>query len=281
MSAEAAPFVPTVGVPGRIAAFLRRDLLMAWSYRAAFFADAANLVMQALLFVYVSRLVDVDRITAFGGSQSGYLAFVTVGIAISAFLAIGFGRLGSAIASERFMGTLESVLMTPTGLSTLQLGWLAYDLIYVPIRTGVFIVIMAVAYDLAFDVTGTLPAATFLFAFLPFVWGIGALRAASTMVFRRGGMLTNAGAFALTLGSGAYFPLELLPGWAQYLARFNPLALAVDGSRAALMDSAGWGELLQPLLGLMLLSVLTLVVGLIVFRASLRRELKAGGVGLY
>ncbi len=265
----------------RIGAFVRRDLLTALSYRTAFVADMATLLAQALVFAYVSKLIDPGRFSVQSGTSSGYLAFVTVGIAVAAFLGLGVGRLNGVIGAERFMGTLEPVLMTPTGLVTLQMGWLAYDFLYVPLRAGLFVVMMALFFGLDFQPGGALPALAFVVAFLPFVWGLGAVNAAATLVFRRGGILTGVGAFGLTFTSGAYFPLELFPGWVQSLARANPVALAVDGARRSLVEGAGWSELVASLALLGGLGAAMALVGTRLFARCLRRELHGGGIGLY
>ena len=38
--------------------------------------------------------------------------------------------------------------------------------------------------------------------------------------------------------SGAYFPLALFPEWVQSVARLNPIAIALEGMRAALLGSS-------------------------------------------
>lgn len=265
----------------RAGAFLRRDFLMAWSYRAAFISDSFSIITQALMFVFISRLVDPAAAASFGGSQDGYLAHVTVGIAVSAFLGVGMSRMHRAIGSERFMGTLEPILMTPTSMITVQLGWLSYDLLYVPVRTAVFVIVMAVAFDLALLPGGAIGALGHVVAFLPFVWGVSSISAGSALIFRRAVAVGSLGGFALTFTSGAWFPLDLFPRWVAVAAQYNPLAIAIEGSRAALIDGAGLTDLLPGLGLLCLWSGVTLAVGLRVFSRSLRRELRNGSIGLY
>jgi ABC-2 type transport system permease protein len=266
---------------GRVGAFLERDLLMAFSYRVAFFGDAASLFGQALMFAFVGRMIDVGTIPSYGGEPASYLAFVTIGIAISGFLAVGLARLQAAVANERYLGTLEPVVLTPTSLSTLQLGWLAYDLVYVPIRTAIFLLIVGLVFEVPFVVSGALQAAVFVVLFLPFVWGLGAAGAAATLVFRRGGLLTGAGAFALTITSGAYFPIDLLPSWVLVLAEWNPVTIAIEGARQALLGGVAWSELLQPFMVLGVSSAVSLAVGTRLFERAFRRELRNGQIGLY
>lgn len=55
------------------------------------------------------------------------------------------------------------------------------------------------------------------------------------------------------LFSGTFFPLENLPGWAQTLAQFLPLAWLVDAVRAAALGQLSW-DLLPGLIGLVLMA---------------------------
>ncbi len=112
---------------------------------------------------------------------------------------------------EQFAGTLESLLMTPTSPATIQLGSVVYDLIYIPIRTAIFLVIIAFAFGLDFHASGLLPALVVLLVFIPFVWGLGVASAGATLTFRRGSGIVGLASTVLVLFSGAFYPLDVLP----------------------------------------------------------------------
>ena len=57
------------------------------------------------------------------------------------------------------MGTLEALVVTPTTLTTLQLGSVAYDLVYIPIRIALFLAFASVAFDVHIVLSGLGPAA--------------------------------------------------------------------------------------------------------------------------
>jgi ABC-type polysaccharide/polyol phosphate export permease len=269
------------GELGKLPAFLRRDFLVAWSYRTMFFADVAALAFQALSFYFIGLMVDPAVLPSFGGERATYMEFVAVGIALGVFIQLGLGRVAAAIRNEQLMGTLESLLMTPTHPTTIQLGSVVYELIYIPVRTALFLAVVAVAFGLSFEAAGLLPALAILLLFIPFVWGLGVASAAATLTFKRGSGGIGLGVTVLTLFSGAYFPLDLLPSWATTLAELNPIAIAIEGMRDALLGGAGWSEAGRALLVIAPVSALSLVGGLLAFRASLRRERRRGTLGLY
>ncbi len=134
-----------------------------------------------------------------------------MGIAISSFLAVGLSRLMTVIRQEQVQGTLEALLLTPTAWSTIEVGSAFYDILYVPVRTAVFLSLTAVLFDANYHLDGVGPAALVLLAFIPFVWGLGVISAASTLTFRRGAGGVGFLVSIATLGSGAYFPLTVLP----------------------------------------------------------------------
>jgi ABC-2 type transport system permease protein len=262
-------------------AFFRRDALVAWSYKISFFTDWANLFFQVAVFYLVSRMVDPTKLPTYGGSRATYMEFAAIGIAVSAFLALAVVRVAAGIRQEQLAGTLEALLLTPTTAATIQLGSVAYDLIYIPVRTLLFLTVAAAAFGLHFNVSGILPAAAILLAFIPFVWGLGILSAASTLTVRRGSAISGYLVAALTVGSAAYVPLGSLPGWLATVARANPLTTAVDGMRQALLGHIAATSLLHDLGVLALAALVTLSVGIVAFRVALARERRRGTLGQY
>jgi len=265
----------------KLPAFARRDLLVAWSYRFAFVTDALGLLLQAFLFYFVGLLVDESKLPEIGGSPVSYMEFVVIGIALAAFVQIGLGRVSMALRQEQMLGTLEAILATPTSPSTIQLGSVVYDLLYVPLRTGLFLALVAVGFGLDFNLGGLVPATLVVLAFIPFVWGIGLVSAAGTLTFRGGSTGVGFGITIMTLASGAYFPLELLPGWLEAAAAVNPMAIAIDGMREPLLGTVDWMETLRHLLTLAPMAAVSLTIGIVAFRVALQRERRRGTLGLY
>ena len=210
-----------------------------------------------------------------------YLEFAAVGIALGVFIQIGLARVSTAIRSEQMIGTLESLLVTPTAPATIQLGSAMFDLVYIPLRTAVFLVAVAAMFGLDFSGGGILPAAIVLLVFAPVVWGLGLISAAAVLTFRRGEGLVGIGASLLALSSGAYFPLSLLPSWAASVAELNPLAIALKAMRNAVLGGEGWSVVPHALAILAPSGVVTLVLGSLAFRLALARERRLGTLGLY
>lgn len=265
----------------KLPAFLRRDLLVAWSYRLAFVSEWGSLLLQALTFYFIGKLVTPSAVPSYGGEPATYMEFVAVGIALTAFVQLALTRVGTGLRSEQVYGTLESLLSTPTSTMTIQLGTVFYDLLYIPIRTALFLAFAALAFGLHFDLDGILPALVVLLAFIPFVWGLGVANAGFLLTFRRGGGVSGFVVTVLALFSGAFFPLDVLPGWLQSAAELNPIAVAIEGMREPLLGGSGWSGVGADLLVLLPLAAVSLALGIAAFRLALRREKRRGSLGLY
>lgn len=265
----------------KLPAFLRRDFLVAWSYRVSFFSDFLGLATQMLVFAFVGRLVADDRLPSFNGSETTYIEFVAIGIVVNLFVQIALTRTATAIRTEQMLGTLEALLMTPTATATVQLGSAVFDLVYVPLRTAIFLGFLALVVGLDLHASGILPSAAILLAFIPFVWGLGLATAGAILTFRRGDGGMMVGVTLLGLASGAFFPLSLLPGWIATVAEYNPLAIAIQGMREALLGGTGWSEVPGHVALLVPMSVFSLLAGALVFKLALGRERRRGTLGLY
>jgi ABC-2 type transport system permease protein len=265
----------------KLFAFVRRDVLVLLSYRLAFLADIANLAFQSVTFYFVSLMIDPATMPEYGGTTASYMAFVGIGIAFGAFMQIGLGRVVSAIRNEQVLGTLESLFMTPTRPLTLQVGLVVYDLIYVPIRTAIFLGIVMGAFGVRFDLAAVAPALAVLFLFIPMVWGLGMMGAGAVLTFRRGGGVVGFIGAAVSIASGAYFPLELLPEPLAATLALSPVAVAFDAARRTLIGGEGWAQISGDLVYLAASAIVSLAIGLWAVRAAILRERRMGTLSHY
>ena len=265
----------------KIPAFLRRDLLLMLSYRAAFVGDLLAIAVQAITFGFIAKLVEPSALPSYNGVQAGYFEFVMVGVVIATVSGLLLQKVSMAIRQEQMIGTLESLLVTPTHPTTVQAGSAAFDLLFVPVRMGVLLLVVALTLGLDFQADGILPSIVLLSCFVPFVWGLGLIAAGVVVTFRRGGGVIGVAMAMLGLASGAFFPLALLPHWVQAVAEANPVAIAIEGTRAALIGGAGWSDVGTGVLILVPLSAAAVLAGVVAFRAALAREYRNGTLGLY
>jgi ABC-2 type transport system permease protein len=269
------------GEVAKLPAFARRDLRIMLSYRMAAVGGLLALATQAVVFSFIGKLVDPSRLPRFGNTQSTYMEFVTIGIAVNIVVAMLLHQVAMAIRNEQMIGTLESLVATPTAMATIQAGSAAFELLYVPLRLGLFVALIAVVFGLHLHASGILPSIAIMLGFLPFLWGLGLVSGGAILTFRRGAGALTVGGTILGLASGAFFPLSLLPHWLQTIANANPLAIAIHGLRETLIGGTAWASVGSHLLELAPLSAVALAAGMLTFRFALRRERRRGTLGMY
>jgi ABC-2 type transport system permease protein len=74
--------------------------------------------------------------------------------------------------------------------------------------------------------------------------------------------------------SGVYYPVSVLPGWMQWIAKISPATYALRGNRRQILSGAGlaWADV-WPLL---LIGALSIPLGLVIFRTGERHAKRHG-----
>jgi ABC-2 type transport system permease protein len=265
----------------KVPAFMRRDFLVMLSYRAAFAGDLFYIGIQAVMFGFVAELIDTSKLPTYNGVPASYFDFVMIGVVITTVCTVLLQRVAMAVRQEQMIGTLEALLVTPTSATTVQVGSVAFDLIFVPIRMALLLAAVALTLGLGYQLSGVLPSLVLLAGLVPFVWGLGLMTAAAIVTFRRGTGPLGVIMSVLGLASGAFFPLTLLPDWLARLAEGNPVAIVMEATRGALIGGTGWDGIAGDLLILVPVSCAALFAGVTAFRAALAREHRRGTLGLY
>ena len=174
MRPRASPARDLLGEVAKLPAFLRRDILVAWSYRDVLLRGLRDSRRRWSCSLRRQARAEPTPLPSFGGTQTTYVEFVTLGIVINLVRAGGSDPHGRRrIRQEQMIGTLEALLVTPTATATVQLGSAVFDLVYMPLRTAIFLGFMVALRGRRPRASGILPSAAILLAFIPFVWGLG------------------------------------------------------------------------------------------------------------
>ena len=260
--------------PATLWAFLRRDLQVVRTYRTAWVMDAGSTIMQVALFFYLSRIVDAGGMSALQSGDSGYFAFVIVGIVMIRIVEAAMSTFADTLESEQAGGTFEALLTTPAPLRAIMLGAGTYSLLYGTV-TGllIFVVSLGLGVDLNMTpVSGALAFASFLAA-MAFFAALGIAVAAFIVVFKQGGALIGLMSQALGLLGGVYFPVTIFPRPLQLLAEWFPFTWALDAIRAGALEAQPlWGDVAR----LVIVAAVSLPASLWALRRAIDRA-RAGG----
>jgi ABC-2 type transport system permease protein len=107
------------------------------------------------------------------------------------------------------------------------------------------------------------------------------ISAAVILTFKRGGGMVGLIASAISILSGAYFPLSLLPEWFQERAEANPVGIAFESTRQALLGGATLADVGGDVLVIGAWAILSLALGQISGNLALARERRRGTLSTY
>jgi len=167
--------------------------------------------------------------------------------------------------------------MAPVSRLTHMLGVSLFSVLYGIARTAVLLLTLAVFFDVSLanaNLGGAL--VVILFGSLSFI-GVGIMAAVLPLLFtERGEEMTFIISSVLLLVSGVYYPISVLPGWMQGLARVSPATYVLEGMRATVLDGRSTAELGQYLLPMGVIGLLTIPLGLAIFTAVERYAKRTG-----
>lgn len=243
-----------------------------WGWEIAFLVYA---IVNALTIAYIAPGGAVVAGTAF--DSQALILYLVVGTIVWAYLNGVFDNVAFMISWERWEGSIESTFMAPARRLSLLLGSSAFAVVYSLLRSIVILGAVALFFDLDLgraNWLGTLAAlAIGSVSFL----GVGIMASALPLLFlERGTQMTIVVQAALLLVSGVFYPVEVLPAWLQALSRISPATYVLKTMRAAVLDGAPVSELAPDFVPLAIITVVSLPLGMWVFRQAERYALRTG-----
>lgn len=282
MSARAATLPSTTTWFLRVlVAFIRRELIAATGYRAAFVTRILGFAFLVTGLYFFSRFVGAaanPHLQAYGGN---YLGFAAIGFLGAELQQVGVNDLSRRIRMAQMMGTLEAELATPAPPWMVLGATPIYAFGASTVRSVAYLWGATVLVGLALPRANVLSVVVGVPLVLASFVGLGLLTGGSTMLVRR----TNP--VAVLLGSmsvfvsGVAYPVTVLPHWLQTVGRFLPLTHALIVLRGAFLSGAPPSALRGNLTALALFAAVLIPIGLATFGYALRRARVDGSLTHY
>src|SRR5215470_7165684 len=256
--------------------FFRRDLLIAKSYRSPFFMEIVQALFGTAVFYYVARFVDSSGLRETLPQSGGYFAFSLIGFVFLDYLSAALDAFDRSLEEARDSGTLEHLLVTQTSLPAMLAGSALYPFAATTLRIAVYLAWGALFFGFPLRSANWLAVLVVVLVSLLAFSGLGILSASYLLLFKRGNPAKWFVLGVSGLASGMLFPVAILPGWLQFLARLNPVTYALDAARSALLAGASLRELLPTIATLLLFAAILLPGSMGAFAAALRRTKSTG-----
>jgi ABC-2 type transport system permease protein len=221
-------------------------------------------IANTLTIVFISRGVDLAP-----AARNELATKLLVGGVIWAFLGIIFEIVTETVAWERWEGTIEYTFMAPVSRPVHLIGMGVYAVLYGLVRAAaIFVAVVAfIGIHLPHANYGA-AIALLAIASISFI-GVGMMTAVLPLISpEKGTQLGFVAQGLMLVVSGVYYPVSVLPTWMQWIAKISPATYALRGNRDQILQGAGlrWADV-WPLL---VIGVLSIPIGLVVFRAGER-----------
>jgi ABC-2 type transport system permease protein len=259
--------IALLGVVERNAYLVKR---YGWWELAFFLWTVAN----TLTVVFIAKGIEAGGVHL---NVERETASLLIGAVIWSYLGIVFETITETVAWERWEGTIEYTFMAPLARSVHLLGMGAFAVLYGVLRTAALFAVVALFFGLAFPDANFAAALVLLaVASVSFV-GVGMVTAILPLISpEKGAQLGFIAQGMLLVVSGVYYPVSVMPEWMQAIATISPATYALHGIRATVLDGAGLGDVWGDLWPLVLLGVVSIPLGLAVFRAGERYAKRNG-----
>jgi len=211
---------------------------------------------------------------------SDFIGYIVIGTTVWMWQNIVLWDIGFALRNEQLRGTLESNWLSPTWRFSYLLGHTGPQLI----SMLMFITITAVEFGLIFHVrlNGSVwMILLMMLAAVPAIYGLGFAFASLVITVKEANAFVFLIRGLVMIFCGITFPVTLLPGWMQSIAKWLPQSYLIHGMRAAAFSNAGIPELRADLIPLLAFGMFWLVVGYFTFIWMERRARKTGAIGQY
>lgn len=198
-----------------------------------------------------------------------FTMYLIIGTLVWRYLSNIFTLTSEVIAWERWEGTIEYTLMAPVARWIHLIGQTGYSLVYSLITTLIIGIAMALFFELDLSNANLLGAGAVILAGSLSLVAIGIIASILPLLYpERGAQMTHVIQASFLLISGVYYPITVLPEWMQTLAVVSPVTYVLDGTRAAILESAGLPDLMQYIIPLLGLGIIALPLGIQAFKMA-------------
>jgi ABC-2 type transport system permease protein len=262
-------------------AFLKRDALIAVSYRFAFILSLVEVFTILAVFYYLGKTFGANDIPALARYGGSFLAFLLIGVALTDCVTLSLTTFAQQIREGQMTGTLETTLMSPVHLASILVYSSIWPYLFSAVRLILYLIIGSILFSVDLHRANVSSALIiFLLTVLCFM-GLGILWAGVVLLIKRGDAAMNLAGYGVILVSGVMFPVGLLPGWVQQFGALIPLTHALEGMRLALLQGHTVQQLL-PIIGkFVVFAVVLQTIGLLGFSAAVNLTKRVGSLSEY
>lgn len=261
--------------------FIKRGMLVFISYKLQLVLSVISVFVSLISFYFMVNFLDLNqfnpKLSSLGGN---YLSFLIIGTIYLGLTSVGQSSFAGTISEEQSLGTLEQLFVSKTPLWQLLL----FSSVWNYFTTIINMITVLFLYNHFFSVklnANILSSIVILVVSSIAMMGIGIMSAGFIIRFKRGDPISWAIGILTGLLSGIYYPVNILPSYLQALSKILPPTYAISALRKATLANANITQVSNELLILIIFALITVPIGLIIFKKSFDYARKEGSLSWY
>jgi ABC-2 type transport system permease protein len=262
-------------------AFLKRDFLINSSYKASFLFQFGTIIFSVLTFFFISKLFGEKAskyLINYGGE---YFPFVLIGIAFHGYLSTAMTSFTNAIQQEQQLGTLEAIILSPTKISTVLISGSLWNFLFTSFNILVYLLLGILFFNFPIDKINIPAVIIILILTIISFSSFGIISASFILVLKRGDPVNWLFSGISRFLGGVYFPIAILPLWAQKISYLLPITYSLHGTRMAMLMGHSIKDIGRDIFALILFSIIFLPFSIFCFKFALKKAKKDGSLIYY
>ncbi|MFW9975096.1 MAG: ABC transporter permease [Candidatus Thorarchaeota archaeon] len=271
---------------------LRSEARAAWAISINIWKIELSYPLSVLWFIVMPFLWFIPMLitgtAVAGGSESlvlndlaGTLDWVTyiaigtsiIGLTISLMWGTGF-----SLRREQNGGTLETLMTTPMGRSTLVWGSMLHNLQHGGLGVMLQLSAAIIFFGVTLNVWGILPALGIIALTIIGLQGVAFAITCIVLLAKQGWMIVEFITSGLLLVAPMAYPISVLPPILQYISSASPLTWSTEAFRGFLMNGLAYQGVAQAVGALIILDIIFFIVGALMFRYTERFVRRKGAL---
>jgi len=244
------------------------------TYKSQAIFTVLGWILPVFLYFFIAAYLSSEirpGLSVYGGS---YIAFVVIGLAFQGYISSLVASLSQRIRTEEEMGTLEHLMLSPTGPSSILLYSLLWPVLLNSIQALAVLGIGVSLLGVRLIVNAGATLITIMLIIMSNA-GIGMMAASYTLFAKRGNPISLFFGTFSTFISGVVFPVTVLPLPLRFVSYALPLTWGLDALRFSMLSGYTVQAILPYLEYLSLACLITVPLGFLLFRKAfnyVRRE---------
>ena len=263
--------------------FVFRNAVAGWTYfTMSFILDIGWMITNIGIMYYLASFSAAGMAPHLASYGGDFASYIILGVIMTAYLEGAMRSPYTALINAYWSGSFEHYAISPVGISALLAGSTLFEYFHGTLRAVTYLTIGVALFHIEISSSANFGVAVLavLLGTIP-ASGLG-LIAASTfnLLNARGGRnpVTWIVDLFTALTSGAYFPITVLPKWAQTIGLCLPHTYTYEAARLAILSGASLTHpvIVHDLLMTTLFACILLPIGVFLFKKGLVKGEKDG-----